>query len=217
MCYMWNFHYIGKSNSHTCLQCHPHDKDEWGDMVSWHWAKSQLLTSCLHRHTYIATHTHTHLSLYIYNYFSKFAIIWAANAYAAILVPETCDANMHTNMLTQHWIQTVLVSTGGPRPGGPATSPTVHSKVLWSWPHMQVPQGHVGGISLSEKAITRSSCCDPPSCGHRSSCPPSRCETCGHLQAPAMCVCGYTLVSVLLHYLALDAGDLSGRWIGLGC
>lgn len=162
-------------------------------------------------------HIPTHISLSIYNYFSKFAIIWAANAYAAILVPETCDANMHTNMLTRHWIQTVLVSTGGPRPGGPATPPTVHSKVLWSWPHMQVPQGHVGGISLSEKAITRSSCCDPPSCGHRSSCPPSRCETCGHLQAPAMCVCGHTLVSVLSHYLALDAGDLSGRWIGLGC
>lgn len=162
-------------------------------------------------------HIPTHISLAIYNYFSKFAIIWAANAYAAILAPETCDANMHTNMLTRHWIQTVLVSTGGPRPGGPATPPTVHSKVLWSWPHMQVPQGHVGGISLSEKAITRSSCCDPPSCGHRSSCPPSRCETCGHLQAPAMCVCGHTLVSVLSHYLALDAGDLSGRWIGLGC
>lgn len=162
-------------------------------------------------------HIHKHTSFSIYNYFSKFAIIWAANAYAAILVPETCDANMHTNMLTWHWIQTVLVSTGGPRPGGPATPPTVHSKVLWSWPHMQVPQGHVGGISLSEKAITRSSCCDPPSCGHRSSCPPSRCETCGHLQAPAMCVSGHTLVSVLSHYLALDAGDLSGRWIGLGC
>lgn len=80
----------------------------------------------IHRHTY----PHTSLSIYIYNYFSKFAIIWAANAYAAILVPETCDANMHTNMLTRHWIQTVLVSTGGPRPGGPATSPTVHSKVL---------------------------------------------------------------------------------------
>lgn len=107
-------------------------------------------------------HIPTHISLSIYNYFSKFAIIWAANAYAAILVPETCDANMHTNMLTRHWIQTVLVSTGGPRPGGPATPPNVHSKVLWSWPHMQVPQGHVGGISLSEKAITRSSCCDPP-------------------------------------------------------
>lgn len=42
MGHMWNFHYIVKSNSHTCMQHHPHDKDEWGDMVSWGWAKSQL-------------------------------------------------------------------------------------------------------------------------------------------------------------------------------
>lgn len=207
MCYMWNFHYIGKSNSHTCLQRHPHDKDEWGDMVSWRWAKSQLLTSCLHRHTY----TNTHLSLYI-TIFLNLPLSALLTLMQQYLYQK--HATQTCTQICWHGIGYKQLSS---RPGGPATPPTVHSKVLWSWPHMKVPQGHVGGISLSEKAITRSSCCDPPSCGHRSSCPPSRCETCGHLRAPAMCVCGHTLVSVLSHYLALDAGDLSGRWIALGC
>lgn len=34
MCHMWNFHYRGKSNSHTCMQHHPHDKDEWEEIWS---------------------------------------------------------------------------------------------------------------------------------------------------------------------------------------
>lgn len=72
----------------------------------------------------------------------------------------------------------------------PATLATVHSEVLRSWPHMWVPQGCMEGISLSERAPTRPSCYDPPSCGHISSCPSSRCEPEGHLEAPmSVCVC----------------------------
>lgn len=106
----------------------------------------------------------------------------------------------------------------GPR-RPPATLATVHSEVLRSWPHMWVPQGCMEGISLSERAPTRPSCYDPPSCGHISSCPSSRCEPEGHLEAPmSVCVCvGHTPVSAMSHPLALDAIDLSMRWIGLWC
>lgn len=136
---MWNFHYRGKSNGHTCMQRHPHDKDEWGRYGQLRLGKVSAAPGppAFHRHPHALMFTQILAVKRNCKYFPQESAEGIEVAFTAgyvrkskvasslTLLPrygtsaDTDSKSMHTNtqtMLTHQWIQIGLNSPPAPPP-----------------------------------------------------------------------------------------------------
>lgn len=190
MCHNWKFHYGGKvTHMHAMSSTWQGWMEE--DTVSWGWDESQLARNLFwgSRDRF----SHAKVKLYFFFFFQRWRYM--------IKFAFKGNDNRKSSTLILSWQTRVLPKSSVIWDASVTLRKSMHTHKQDSTPPRpdpQIPQPRqlyilrfydldlickchrVAGINLSERAPpTRPSCFDPTSCGHRSSCPLSRCESGG--------------------------------------
>lgn len=193
-------------HTHTCMQHHPHDKDEWGRYGQLRLGKVSAAPGPPafhhHPHTLMLTQILTAKKFKIFtppapkvqrgeggNIYSELRQKTSVTS-SLTLCPyymtkcDTYSKSRHTNTKHVH----MLVDTNSPPPPTPpapmypgALRIPCNSSNCTFW-GFTILTSYVSATGLhwrdqlKRKGPTRPSCYDPPRCGHRSGCPSSRCD-----------------------------------------